>query len=307
MGKDMTLHDYFAQWIDTYKKGAVRDVTLQKYYMDLKHVERLAPELMLSEMSRTEYQQLINAFAEDHEKVTVMDFHHHLKAVLLDAMDDGYISSDPTRRVVIKGKTPAKKHEKFLNRYELETVLRDLDLGPEPNYDWLILLIAKTGIRFSEALAITPEDFDFQKQRLSISKTWDYKNGGGFTLTKNKSSVRNIQVDWQTTMQFSQLCKDLPADKPIFVKDDKPVYNSTVNDWLAAHCVAASAPIITIHGLRHTHASLLLSAGVSVASVAQRLGHSNMATTQKVYLHIIRELEAKDAGIIMSALTGLGG
>jgi integrase len=307
VNNEITLYSYFAQWIETYKKGAIRSVTLEKYYNDLRHVEELAPELKLSEIDRTTYQQLINAFAETHEKVTVMDFHHHIKAVLLDAIDDGHLTSDPTRRVVIKGRSHVKKHETFLSRYELETVLRDLNLGPEPDFDWLILLIAKTGMRFSEALAITPEDFDFKKQRLSISKTWDYKNGGGFAETKNKSSVRNIQIDWQTAMQFSQICEGLPADRPIFVKADKSVYNSTVNDRLAMHCKAVSAPVITIHGLRHTHASLLLGAGVSIASVSQRLGHSNMATTQKVYLHIIRELEAKDAGIIMTALTGLGG
>lgn len=298
---------YFRQWVDTYKRGAVRNVTLQKYENDLRHIETMVPELLLSDIDRTAYQSIINTFAETHEKVTVMDFHHHLKAVILDAIDDGYLTGDPTRRVVIKGKTPRKKPPKFLNRFELESMLRDLNLQDIPDYDWLILLIAKTGMRFSEALAITPDDFDFRKQRLSVSKTWDYKHGGGFSLTKNSSSVRSIQIDWQTAMQFSQLCEGLPGDEPLFITEGKAVFNSTVNARLAAHCKAANVPVITIHGLRHTHASLLLSAGVSIASVAQRLGHSNMATTQKVYLHIIRELENKDTGLIMTALTGLGG
>lgn len=61
-------------------------------------------------------------------------------------------------------------------------------------------------------------------------------------------------------------------DKPIFVNGD--VYNSTVNDILARHCKAAKIPVISVHGLRHTHASLLLFAGVSIASVARRLGHA---------------------------------
>ena len=64
--------------------------------------------------------------------------------------------------------------------------------------------------------------------------------------------------------------------------------------------------MIGAHGLRHTHASVLLSNGVSVASVSQRLGHSNMATTQKVYLHVIKELEDKDTSLVMMSLTGLG-
>lgn len=56
-------------------------------------------------------------------------------------------------------------------------------------------------------------------------------------------------------------------------------------------CIEAKIPVITIHGLRHTHASILLFAGVSIASVARRLGHTSMNTTQKTYLHIIHELE----------------
>ena len=68
----------------------------------------------------------------------------------------------------------------------------------------------------------------------------------------------------------------------------------------------ADIPIITIHGLRHTHASLLLFAGVSIASVARRLGHASMTTTQKTYLHIINELENKDIDIIMRSLSSLG-
>ena len=78
------------------------------------------------------------------------------------------------------------------------------------NWDYFILLVAKTGMRFSEALALTPKDFDFYHQTLSISKTWDYKGAGGFQPTKNKSSVRKIQIDWQSVIRFSELVKGLP-------------------------------------------------------------------------------------------------
>ena len=74
-------------------------------------------------------------------------------------------------------------------------MIADLDIKEEVNWDWFILLVAKTGMRFSEALAITPADFDFARQTLSISKTWDYKGDGGFLPTKNKSSVRFLKSD----------------------------------------------------------------------------------------------------------------
>lgn len=302
--KEELFCDYYKKWIDVYKKGAIRKVTLDKYLMTHRWLVKLIPDLKVNEMTRIVYQQLLNDYAEYHERQTTMDFHHQLKGAILDAVDDGLIDRDPTRKAIIKGKTPAAKKIKYLNQFELHTLLTSLELKDQINWDYFILLVAKTGMRFSEALALTPRDFDFAHQTLSISKTWDYKGKGGFQPTKNKSSVRKIQIDWQVVIQFSELIKNLPEDKPIFVTKDA-VYNSTVNDILSRHCKKCNIPVISIHGLRHTHASLLLFTGVSIASVARRLGHSSMTTTQKTYLHIIQELENKDIDLIMRSLSNL--
>ena len=304
MDKTLLFSEYYRQWVDVYKKGAIREATMSKYLMTQKWLEKLAPELKTSELTRTAYQQLLNDYAKEHERQTTLDFHHQLKGAILDAVDEGMIKRDPTRKAIIKGKTPRVKKMKYLNQFELHTLIADLDIKEEPNWDWFILLVAKTGMRFSEALAITPSDFDFAKQTLSVSKTWDYKGEGGFLPTKNQSSVRKIQIDWQIVVKFSELVKGMPEDIPIFVGDSK-IYNSTVNDVLTRHCRRCGISVISIHGLRHTHASLLLFAGVSIASVARRLGHASMTTTQKTYLHIIQELENKDVDLVMRTLSGL--
>ena len=388
INEEMSFCDYYSQWVDVYKEGAIREVTMKKYKLTQAWLRKLIPDLKLSEFDRVSYQKLINGYAEHHEHQTTMDFHHQLKGAILDAVDEGLIQRDPTRKAIIKGKQPRQKKVKYLNQFELHAVLADLKLDPIPNWDWLILLVAKTGLRFSEALGLTPDDFDFVHQTLSVNKTWNYKNGGGFVPTKNASSVRKVQLDWQLIMQLSVLLKSLPGDKPIFVDGkvynstangilarhckqagltpddfdfvhqtlsvnktwnykngggfvptknassvrkvqldwqlimqlsvllkslpgDKPifvdgkVYNSTANGILARHCKQAGVPVISIHGLRHTHASLLLFAGVSIASVSKRLGHASMNTTQEIYLHVIRELENKDVDIVMRALSTL--
>ena len=301
--KENLFCDYYEQWVSVYKEGAIQSVTMAKYKLTQQWLRKLIPDLRLCDLNRTTYQKLINDFAEHHERQTTMDFHHQLKGAIIDAVDERLIERDPTRKTIIKGKKPKDKKEKYLSQYELHSLLSDLKLGTEPSFDWLILLIAKTGMRFSEALAITPKDFDFQHQSLSINKTWDYKSNTGYLPTKNKSSVRKIQIDWKVIVQFSELIKDLPEDQPIFVKER--VYNSTANEILRRHCKRLSIPVISIHGLRHTHASLLLFSGVSIASVARRLGHASMTTTQKTYLHIIQELENKDIDLIMRSLSAL--
>ena len=303
INKDDLFCDYYEKWIKIYKEGAIRKVTLDKYKMTLRWLRKLIPDLKIKDLTRISYQELLNEYALEHERQTTMDFHHQLKGSILDAVDEGLLDRDPTRKAIIKGKTPSVKKVKYINQFELHTLLDTLELKNEISWEWMILLIAKTGLRFSEALALTPADFNFSRQSISVSKTWDYKGEGGFLPTKNQSSIRKVQIDWQTVIQFSQLIKDLPADQPIFVKGK--VYNSTVNGVLERYCKKAEVPVISIHGLRHTHASLLLFAGVSIASVARRVGHSSMNTTQKTYLHIIQELENRDVDLVMRSLSGL--
>lgn len=301
--KSELFYIYYEKWIRIYKEGAIRNVTMRKYEITLLWLKKLVPELRLSQLNRISYQQLLNDYAEFHERQTTMDFHHQIKAAILDAVDEGFIDRDPTRKAIIKGRSPRMKKIKYLNQFELHTLLVNLKLTSEINWDWLILIIAKTGMRFSEALALTPKDFDFSHQSLIVDKTWDYKGDGGFLPTKNKSSVRKIQLDWQTIIKFSEIIKGLPENKPIFVNGR--VFNSTVNGVLERYCKKLGIPVISIHGLRHTHASLLLFAGVSIASVARRLGHASMTTTQKTYIHIIQEMENRDIDLVMRSMAGL--
>lgn len=250
---------------------------------------------------------MLNQYAETHERQTVLDFHHQVKTAVLDALEEGLLTIDPTRRVVIKGTVTQNHKVKFLNQQQFTKLLAQLELGDELSWDYFLLLVAKTGLRFSEALALTPDDFDLGRLTISVNKTWDYKGaeGGAFAQTKNTVSVRKIPIDWQVAMQFAKMISGMTRDRPIFVTPGKKIYNATPNDRLARYCKRADVPAISVHGLRHTHASLLLYAGVSIGSVARRLGHSNMNTTQRTYLHVIQELENADTDKIMRYLTTL--
>lgn len=124
--------------------------------------------------------------------------------------------------------------------------------------------------------------------------------------------LRVCPDDKDTIYQIVDLLVDTCSTKRKLLRvagDDKPteVVRSRFMklNVLERHCNQAKIPVISVHGLRHTHASVLLFAGVSIASVARRLGHSSMTTTQKTYLHIIRELENQDIDLVMRSLSGL--
>lgn len=77
--------EYYRKWIDIYKRGAVRDVTLRKYEMTLQWIKNIAPALKVEQLNRLNYQTIINEYAAYHERQTTMDFHHQLKGAILDA------------------------------------------------------------------------------------------------------------------------------------------------------------------------------------------------------------------------------
>lgn len=135
------------------------------------------------------------------------------------------------------------------------------------------------------------------KLRINVCKYEELYEG---ELDKAPKEISNMQVVYIGT---SDACLITIKVNLVFIKDrNKKIYNSTLNDRLERVCKKAGIQVITMHGLRHTHASILLYSGVSIASVAKRLGHSNMSTTQKVYLHVISELENKDNNKVMSAM-----
>ena len=103
----------------------------KKYWETYHFIENNIPNLKLRNVTRIKYQELLNLYAQyaqSHEHQTVKDFHHQIKAALLDAYDDELIKKDPTRRIVIKGKKPKKKKAKFLNENELKLLLKQLEI-----------------------------------------------------------------------------------------------------------------------------------------------------------------------------------
>lgn len=306
----MTFADYFEDWIYREKEGAVKKVTFNKYKMTEKWLRKINPDVKIKELDKRTYQEIINKYGETHEKQTTKDFHTQLKACVTEAFEERLLDRNPANRITIQGRPPIiNKKAKFINLDELSKLIDTLDLTSLETMDWPILILAKTGLRFAECMGLTVEDFNFEDLTLEVKNTWDYKSGGGFTETKNQSSARVIEIDWQIAAQLQPLVKDMKPTDLVFIPkvngEYKKIYNSTYNNFLARKCKEAGIPKISIHGLRHTHGSVLLGQGVSVLSVSERLGHSTVTTTQEVYLHITDELARKDRALMMGALAGI--
>lgn len=302
-GKQL-FSDYFEHWIYLYKKPSVSDITFIKYQNTLQHTKRLFKGIRLCDLSRTIYQQRINKFSETHSIRTVHTFHKQLKAALLDALDDKVISTDPTRKIVINGTLP-RKQRMALDYKETKLLIEHLDLSELE--DIIIYIAIVTGMRFAEILGLTPTDIDDHNNLISITKTWDYKFNSGFKPTKTKSSQRNILVDSQTIAEIKEFINKhhILDEIPIFVYDNHSIVSAEINKKLSSIMSSLNIPRIPFHGLRHTHASIMLYSGVNLLSVSKRLGHSNVTTTQQTYLHIIKEMEEQDDTKILTLLRSI--
>jgi integrase len=295
------LSVYFDNWIRLYKLNKVSDITYIKYQNTSKHIKDLFGNLRLCDLTKDNYQERINIYAKSHSKRTVSCLHKQIRACLLDALDENIIQSDPTRKTVITGKE-YHSAKKFLNYDEWKKLITHLNSNDPA--EMMIYVSAMTGMRYSEVAGLTKSKIDLVNGWLNIDNTWDYKYGTGFKKTKNSSSIRKIATDQHTNQMLKEYLSNhpIPENEPIFMINQKIMVSAQINKILTNKLNSLSLPRITFHGLRHTHASILLYKGVSVLSVSKRLGHSNITTTQSTYLHIIKELENQDQEKILKIL-----
>lgn len=297
-----SLVSYYQRWIVVYKKHAVTPITYNKYENTAKHAIELFGDLKIKDLTKLLYQERLNKFAETHARRTVSCFHKQLRACILEALDEKIITTDPTRKAVITGHE-RPKITKALNYDDWARLLVNLDTSQIG--EMIIYLAAVTGMRYGEIVGLTPSDIDLNQHIISVNKAWDYKYKTGFMKTKTHSSIREITIDSVTVHRLEDFenRNSFNTNQPIFMNSKNHIFVSAeINKLLTDKLTSLGIPRITFHGLRHTHASILLYKGVSVLSVSRRLGHSNITTTQSTYLHIIKELESQDQDKIISIL-----
>lgn len=267
-------------------------------------------DMVLSKMTADDYQRILNKYAETHEKSTTTDFHRQLAWALKRAYNvDGLLKRDVTFDAKIpRGKPPGVKKPKFMEIEDMQKLVKELkhENTSEANF---FLILLKTGLRFAEALGITLNDVDFDKKTVTINKTLDYKKHRegtrSFVPTKNKYSVRTIVVDDAVLYMLWKNAKGADQDESIFYKIKGFQYNSTLNNWLKRACQKAGVPEVTLHGLRHEHATYLVSQGISSMAVAERLGHADDSVTRAVYIHRLETEKARDNKEIAQKIANL--
>lgn len=161
-----------------------------------------------------------------------------------------------------------------------------------------------TGMRIGEIMALTWDDIDYQRQTITVNKTWDYQNGGSFKSTKNNSSNRTVYVTQQLLDWLSEL-KENNSDMIFENARGQIPTSAAANNTLRALLkqVEINKPSFHFHSLRHTHVAYLLSKGIDIFVISKRLGHSDLSTTTDTHAYLIHEYQQTQINEIKKNLT----
>lgn len=294
--KDMLFSTYFNNWMQLYKKPVVSEITYKHYEYSLSTIKKFFTLWSIGDISPADYQRVINAFAETHVKETVKKLNSHIRACAKHAIDERVILTDFTKKVTLSGKKNSKnKNEKYINYSDFKKVLQ---MTPTDISHYIILIACYTGARFSEILGLNWTDLDRTNKTLSINKTWLYKlREPTYGPTKNHET---------RTIVIPDECIEL-IDTISIINEriiGSPVSSNAVNKSLKRLLTRLEiAPLITLHGLRHSHAAALIYNQVSLLSVSKRLGHKDLSVTQNIYAHIVEELQQADNQKIIACLS----
>lgn len=227
------------------------------------------------------------------------------------ALTLGYIKDNPMRKVRLpKRSEDLNKIENYYTLEELKLFFKCVDDYGNPKMAIFFRLLAFTGARKSEVLALQWEDIDFNAKTLDITKTvsLDESEHPIVTTPKTKKSIRKISLDDGTLAELKKW-RRLQAEyylkhgyntmcpgQLIVPSKTNGLYNPTFpNDWLNMLARKFDFKRITLHGFRHTHCSLLFEMGTPLEEVQDRLGHTDIKTTMNIYTHVTEKRKEKTA------------
>lgn len=228
------------------------------------------------------------------------------------------IQHNPARDVIIPRKQQNKEHKvKFFSNQELKQFLdylEDLDQSSYENFFDYVLYktLLASGCRIGEALALEWSDIDLKKGTISISKTLNrYQETN---TPKSKAGLREIDIDKATVSLLKQYKKRQQVQSWQLGRSEgivftpfttKYAYACLLRKRLQYHFKSAGVPDISFHGFRHTHATIMLYAGIEAKDLQYRLGHSNISMTLNTYVHATKEGAKKAVSIFEAAISNL--
>ena len=299
--RDPTFEELASLWLENYKT-TVKPSTFENVRSKVeKMTEEHFKEMKLKKITVAYCQKIVIELSKSY-----VLYNHYLSvinrifkyAVLMDILD-----SNPFDKVIKPKSRQVQRKGNFLTKEELKEFLKLAQTATLSYFFPLVHLMSYTGLRQGEALALKWSDIDFENKKITVNKTAVRINGKqSLQSPKTKNSKRVISIDPTTISILKSWKKDQIKiyfkNGKHFEGDENFIFTNKRGDWVHIHnfiryfkrfIADHKLKPITPHGLRHTHASLLFSAGVEPKNISDRLGHSTVQITLDLYTHITEE------------------
>ena len=298
---DPTFEELASLWLENYRT-TVKASTFENVKSKVeKMTEEHFKELKLKKITVAYCQRVVIELSKSY-----ILYNHYLSvinrifkyAVLMDILN-----SNPFDKVIKPKSQQVQRKGNFLTKEELKEFLKLAQTATLSYFFPLVHLMSYTGLRQGEALALKWSDIDFENKKITVDKTAvRIKEKQTLQTPKTKNSKRVISIDPTTLSILKSWKKDQIKiyfkNGKHFEGDDNFIFTNERADWVQIHnfipyfkrfVTDHKLKPITPHGLRHTHASLLFSAGVEPKNISDRLGHSTVQITLDLYTHITEE------------------
>ena len=321
-----TLGVFLDEWLPA-MRSTIKPTTYTSYSHVLAHARDRIGEVPLRDLGAPQlnalYAELLTAGRKDGSgglaPRTVRYCHTVLHRALRDAVRWGLLARNPTE-LADPPRESADAHDskRGMQVWDADTLRAFLAATADHRLYPAFVLAASTGMRRGEVLGLRWQDVDLEAGRLSVAQglvTVGYEVQ--FSTPKTKRSRRRVELDPDTvavlrSWRARQLAERM-AWGPAWT-DTGLVVTQEDGTWVHPHSLSAafgravrSAPgvdPIRFHDLRHTHATLLLSANVHPKVVSERLGHATTAITLDTYSHVTETMGREAAATIGAILAG---
>lgn len=293
------------QWLAVWLRGAQSTLsanTFESYKFELRnYVLPYMAKRKLVELQPHMFRQLISKLlAKGYSNRTVEYSLAVVRIALRQAVNDGIIPVSPMRGVKLPKK--AKTQVEALTKEEAQKLLSVIK--NETHYA-LYFVALHTGLRRSELLGLRISDINVKKSTLSVNQTVLKINNKTIIskTTKNEASRRTITLDPQTlavirqqivrTYKNRMMKPDYQNNNLLFANPDGGPYDPKyISHTANKYGKLAELKHLSFHMLRHTHATLLVQAGVHFKVIQARLGHSTFQQTMDTYSHVTPSIES---------------
>ncbi|WP_017756775.1 site-specific integrase [Calidifontibacillus oryziterrae] len=306
-----TVAAYMESWLKQ-KKAQVRPGTYKSYNWIVN--KYIIPQLGHHPLDKLNPMQLQNFILELQQDTKLSNRSiNHIRTVLHNALESACKFELVTKNVAKPITAPKvnKVHVKVWDEQQLKTFLTE---AKRTRYYIAFLLAATTGMRLGEVIGVKWEDVDFNRQTLSVKRSYTRAHSGyQFNEPKTATGNRVIALPKAVLEELEAHRVTQEAEKSKEGYNDHGLVTQTTNGtpvsprnlyrlW-ASIVKRAGLPRIRFHDLRHTHASLLLKQGVHPKVVAERLGHSNIQLTLNTYSHLLPNMQEEAAAKFGEFLT----